>query len=684
MRFGQLLSRFRTRHDRSKSRAKKTRRPAVEQLEDRTLLSVNIQFDYRYDNGFFNTPEKKAVLQQAADSVTRRLNDQLAEIRPTGSNSWHAVFSNPSTTALVKLRNMVVPKDTLIIFVGSRTMPNNQRDVLAYADTSWRGPNSYCSGTRQWTNLVQTRLQTGTSTWGGAITFNSAKGWHFGPQGSRVPQDRFDLFSIAVHEVAHVLGFDSENPLFRNLSSTGRFVGSHAQAAHGKPVPMSNANDHDHWDYRVQSSRQAAAMIPYGAAPGFSRSFTELDFAALADIGWQVGSTVSTRQAMFDGDLKADRAVWRPGDGTWYVTNSSTGAAFAKQWGLPGDVPVNADFDGDGRSDFAVWRPSDGTWYTTFSSNGAWSARRLGLNGDIPAPGDFDGDGRSDFAVWRPSNGTWYFIPSSTGAMRSQPWGLRGDTPVPADYDGDGRTDLAVWRPSNGTWYILQSANGAMRAQPWGVPGDLPVNADYDGDGRCDLAVWRPSDGTWWHIQSRDGAGLYRQWGLPGDIPQPADFDADGRADFAVWRPSFGNWYITHAGDNSQAVWQWGLPGDIPVGSALVANLATRGWGAQRASTAAAFAQAASAASPAASATPVSSDRVSSTLPVQDDALPRKPKLVAADTALELRRDRDDLLDPILDDISADVSAAWFAGCPGFGKLGLIEDGWPSGLRRRS
>jgi len=142
-------------------------------------------------------------------------------------------------------------------------------------------------------------------------------------------------------------------------------------------------------------------------------------------------------QADFDGDGKADLAAFRylrfigsNETNTWYISQSSNGAIRVERFGLGSDRIVPGDFDGDGKADIAVWRPSNGVWYVLNDEDGSFSATQFGQTGDKPVPADYDGDGRTDIAVFRPSNGNWYLQQSKDG-FAAHVFGLKDDVPIP-------------------------------------------------------------------------------------------------------------------------------------------------------------------------------------------------------------------------------------------------------------
>lgn len=274
----------------------------------------------------------------------------------------------------------------------------------------------------------------------------------------------------------------------------------------------------------------------------------------------------------FDGDGKADLAVFRPGDSNWYVRRSSDASMYALNWGLSTDRVTPADFDGDGKTDIAVWRdepsnPDRANFYLLRSSDATVSVQQFGRTGDDPSIlGDFNGDGKADLAVFRPGTGggqSYFFyrsVESPADSWNAVPWGIDGDVPVVGDYDGDGMTDIAVFRPSNGIWYVLQSGNASVRYAQWGLSSDILVPADYDGDGKTDLAVFR--DGVWYVLNSFDGSVSYRYFGTSTDLPVPADYDGDGKADLAVFRN--GTWWLDQSTAGS-ATHPFGLASDLPL-----------------------------------------------------------------------------------------------------------------------
>jgi hypothetical protein len=279
----------------------------------------------------------------------------------------------------------------------------------------------------------------------------------------------------------------------------------------------------------------------------------------------------AARQASdFDRDGKTDFSVFRPSDGMWYAARSvhDNSTIIYENWGMSGDIPVQADFDGNFRTDAAVFRPSNGTWH--IKSNGGIPAYsfQFGQAGDIPVPGQYLSEGDTMPAVFRPSEGIWYFCNTNNYSIAfATKFGQQGDIPVPGDYDLDGKTDIAVFRPSNGVWYIQGSTDG-IKAVQFGQAGDKPVHADYDGDGKDDVAVFRPSNGFWYVLRSSDNQLQAAHFGVSTDVPTVGDYNGDGKADYAVFRPSNGAWYVARPigvpAQNFDAFY-FGQTGDVPV-----------------------------------------------------------------------------------------------------------------------
>lgn len=258
----------------------------------------------------------------------------------------------------------------------------------------------------------------------------------------------------------------------------------------------------------------------------------------------------------FDGDGKADQAVFRPSDSVWYMLRSTSGFTGA-QFGIATDAIAPADFDGDRKTDIAVFR--NGVWYWVNSSNGGTSIIQFGQAGDVPVPGDYTGDGRSDLAVFR--QGVWWMLDLSNNQARALQFGIASDKPVPADLDGDARIDPAVYR--DGVWYWLRSSDNGVRSVPFGLASDSPIVGDFDGDRRADQAVYRSGV---WHILGSTQGYFATQFGIASDIPVAADYDGDGKTDIAVYRN--GVWYMLRSQLGIATV-QFGVANDKPVPAAF-------------------------------------------------------------------------------------------------------------------
>ena len=78
--------------------------------------------------------------------------------------------------------------------------------------------------------------------------------------------------------------------------------------------------------------------------------------------------------------------------GEWFIQRSSEGGLTHVSWGWPGggDIAVPTDYDGDGKADIAVYRGSTGEWFIQRSSDGQLTHTSWGCPscGDVAVPKD--------------------------------------------------------------------------------------------------------------------------------------------------------------------------------------------------------------------------------------------------------------------------------------------------------
>jgi hypothetical protein len=443
-------------------------------LEDRDCPAVTVQLDYTYDSaGFFADPARRSLLQAVADSITGNFNDSLAAIVPNAGNTWTAGFVNPITNEPVTLTNPVIPANTLIVFVAGGPLGSNELGIAAGGSYSARGSSA-------WLNLVANRGQaegSDTGPWGGFIGFDTGTQWYFGtgtPAGNQ-----FDFAGVAAHELLHILGFGLGAPSYDRWTTTGNFTGPNSQAVFGSPVPL-DPSDRDHWNANVRIGGVMPLMVPSIPA-GMAREVTNLDYAALADIGWQVG-TVPPAPPVVPPPPPPPTTI-APRGSVRFAVSADAGAASTVSaidsagsflWvnqpfdaNFTGGVRVaSADFNRDGTEDVAVGTGPgaatqvvilDGRTQAILFSVSPFEPSFLG--GVYLAAGDFTGDGRAELVITPDEGGgprVDIYSPSGilssiSGFNRTVSFfgiddpnfrgGARAST---GDFTGDGRDDLIV------------------------------------------------------------------------------------------------------------------------------------------------------------------------------------------------------------------------------------------------
>ena len=312
---------------------------AVEHLEERLLLTFNIVFDYTYDSSGFLSPQgRRDVLEHVAAVYEARITDDLAAISPSGTNTWTAVFNNPSNNTQVNLANLQVPANTVIVYVGGQDLTSG---------LGIGGPGGFsASASPAFISNLHTRGETGVdpnstndtdySLWGGTISFDNASTWNFSMDPPSSGQN--DFYSVALHELGHVLGLGTADSFYNKINASQQFTGTNAVASFGGPIPMNTDQfgnlESGHFASGTQSTlpgtstQQEAALDPQ-LTTGTRKHLTDLDWAALDDLGWDVTAVAGPTDY---GD--APDATTGTGPGNYQTRSADSGPSHAIVNGL--------------------------------------------------------------------------------------------------------------------------------------------------------------------------------------------------------------------------------------------------------------------------------------------------------------------------------------------------------------
>ncbi len=214
------------------------------------------------------------MLQAAADSLASRFGDDLAAITPGGFNQWIPSVFHPSQgpadqlsgTVTELAANLPVAANEIIIYAGARNLPGANRGVGGPASFLFPSQEISCqaqtecdqilAGINAFKDLVTGRGEPGAITSPrtdvapqiGSVSFDTDTDWHFGLTADGIQPGQVDFLSVAVHEIAHVLGFGITRldaiTSWENLTSTGAFTGAKATAAYQGVGNVPVANNH--------------------------------------------------------------------------------------------------------------------------------------------------------------------------------------------------------------------------------------------------------------------------------------------------------------------------------------------------------------------------------------------------------------------------------------------------------
>lgn len=254
---------------------------------------ANIVIDYSFDtSGFFTGANagRQVYLNTAANYVNSFVSaTSLNAISPGGGNTWTLETFNPSSpSANLSVVDATISANEIRVYAGGSTSLGS--GVLGLG-----GSGGYsAAGTTEFNANLGNRGSSVDMPWGGSISFDVGAAWYFDNDAFTIESfdGQIDFFSVAIHEITHLLGFGSSSSWY-GLIDGDTFTGVNSVSVFGSPIQL--ASDFAHWEQGTTSTSITGAVLMEPSISENQRKFlTALDIAALQDIGFSTIPELST------------------------------------------------------------------------------------------------------------------------------------------------------------------------------------------------------------------------------------------------------------------------------------------------------------------------------------------------------------------------------------------------------
>jgi MYXO-CTERM domain-containing protein len=263
---------------------------AIALLPAAASANIDIVFDYTYDTGGFFGATQKNILEAAAGVFESRIEDALGAITSGATGSLNVAVFNPSNYlgANLSFTSFSVAANELTVFVGADSLGGSTLGIGGPGGFGASGTSAFLDSLgRDQTGYLDAGNDTDFGPWGGAISFNKDANWYFDTDVSSVESfSGNDFYSVAMHELSHLLGFGTAESWDVQVSGT-TFSGSNS----GVVALSGDAHWLDGTMSTIDGSGSFETLMDPTITTGTRKFMTDLDWNGLRDVGWQVAVT---------------------------------------------------------------------------------------------------------------------------------------------------------------------------------------------------------------------------------------------------------------------------------------------------------------------------------------------------------------------------------------------------------